>query len=300
VHLLAPSHEDAARRAEWLRPVAGRLGLRVSLLEPGDGQDRRAACYEADIVCGKADEFAFDVLRNSLAWRPHEQVAVRQDVAVLDQIDTVLLDQGGSRPMISAPGAIDHDQLQDAETEAAQLEPDHHFFVSGGTPQLTPTGVDHVVELIDLPEVFRAHVPVFDLVTAALAARVSNLSGRDYEITDGEVVAKVPLSNGVQEAIAVHNGLVPTTATASTTLAVTTARQHIQQYEFVTGLGVITGTAARGLRELYGAASRGTRGRRPEDGRPDIRRRVENAGGARGGPSRAGRRAFGGAGRRVR
>lgn len=262
VHVLAPTHELAARRATWLRPVAALLDLRVGLLGPGDGQATRAACYEADILCAQVDDVVYDVLRDSLAWDPEDEVGAGRDVAVIDQIDTVLLDQGVMLPMITAPDPARHDWLRRAEALAAELQHDRDFVHAGGRAGLTPAGVEQVLRSIGLATVLNEHIPVFDMVQAALTARTCYSRGRDYDIADGEVVAGAPLGRDVQAAIAVHEGLAPSTA-GGTTLAVTTVRNHIMGYELVTGIGVVTETAADQIRELYGLRIKARRAGEP-------------------------------------
>lgn len=106
-HHVSPTHDDAVRHAAWLRPVAAVLGLRIGLLEPGDGQAARRESHQAEIVCGAVNEFAYDVLRDWLTW--DEPVTVARRVAVIDQLDVVLLDLGDTTPQITMPSAASAD-----------------------------------------------------------------------------------------------------------------------------------------------------------------------------------------------
>ncbi len=258
VHLISPTQCAAAGRAAWLRPVAAQLGLRVDLLDPQDDQAHRAARYDADIVCGQLHEFAYDVLRNSLAWTPGERVSSAYDVAVIDKIDTVLLEQGDSTPRISAPVPVDGDWHRWADDIARQLERDRHVDFWRREAKLLPAGVDHLLGSVDLADVYQAHVPVFNLVEAAVTARECYRRGRDYEISDGEIVAiGANPPPDIMTAIAVREELPLTTA--PTILAMTSGRHHILRYGLVTGIGVVTRTTARQLRKAYGLRARAKR-----------------------------------------
>lgn len=261
VHVLAPSQEIAARRARWLRPVAELLELKVSLLGPDDDRAQRAVCYEADIVCAQFDEVGYDLLRDWLVWYRDERVQATQGVAVIDQIDTVLLDQGASWLAISAPGAVQHDWLRRADEIAAGLELDRHFVASSARAGLTARGVEAVLASIDLSAVLNDHVAAFDLVEAALTARTCYRRRRDYEIIDGKVVPNAPHPPGVEAAIAVHHGQEP--ATSKQVLAITTVRNHVLGYDLVSGIGVVTPAAARLLRELYGLRAKSRKSETP-------------------------------------
>lgn len=257
VHLLAPTQEQVARHAAWLRPVAERLGLRVGLLVPGDGHDARRRCHEAEIVCGVAPEFVFDLLRNSLAWDDKKRVAMKPRVAVVDHLDTILLDQYGQGPTIGMPMPVEHEWHHWADSVASDLDRGDHVELHRDEAVLTPMGIDHLLERFDLSEALAAHVQVFDLVTSAVLAHDRCRRGRDYDVRDGEVVDADELPRRVRDAIAVREGL-PLTS-AHTILAATTTRGHLLRYDLVTGIGVIAGSAARNLRELYGLRSRAPR-----------------------------------------
>jgi hypothetical protein len=206
VHHVSATERDAARHAEWLRPVAAELGLRVGLLEPG------GSAPEADIVCGVVDEFAYDGLRAWLSGVPFDR-----RVAVVDDLDIVLLDRGGATPTITAPREEDTLEWRRwAEDTAARLALGQHFTRHGQDVSLTPSGIDHILGQVDLTDVYRDHVPVFPMVRAVLTG----------------------------------------TAETRMALASTTVRNHLLRYELVTGVGVVDETAARRLRELYDLPAR--------------------------------------------
>lgn len=253
-HLLAPTQHDAARRAAWLRPVAELLGLRVSLLEPHEDKATRGRHHQAEIVCGQVSEFAFDVLRDWLTEDAADRVGAPRRAAVIDQIDVVLLDRGDLESMISAPVKVDHDWHRWAEDAASRLWRAEHAELSGYAALLSPAGFATVLELLELADVYRDHVPVFDLVSSALVAQRGFRRGLDYEVVGGEVVAASEVPDRVTAALTVHEGLPLTTA--KVTLAATTERCQVRRYPFVAGIGVIDPTAARQLRELGGLSTR--------------------------------------------
>lgn len=248
VHLLTPTHELARRRAVAMRPVAALLDLRVGLLGPDDERDRRTACYQSDIVCAHVEEVAHDVLRDCLAWSPEEKVQANRSAAVIDHVDTVLIDRAEMQPYIAGLGTADEAWLKCAREIAAPLACDRDFVLFEGTASLTPEGVEAVLPMIDLPSVLEEHVAVFEMVEAALAARTCH-RGADYEIVDGEVVTGSPRSPAVRAAIAVAEGLPPFDITK--VLGMTSVRRHVLGYKYVSGIGVLTELAGRQLRELY-------------------------------------------------
>lgn len=257
VHLISPTQHDAAGRAAWLRPVAELLGLRVDLLDPDDDYEHRAARYDADIICGAHAQFAFDVLRNSLARDADDLVSATTEAAVIDRVDTVLIDEAYTPLNLTSPVQVDGGWHRWADDMARRLEHDHHFVIWLRTARLTPAGVTHVREHLDLADAYRDHVPVFRLVEAALAVRECYRRGRHYELSDGAVTGN-QFPTRVREAIAVHEGLPVTTAPA--TVAMTSGRAHILRYDFVTGIGVVTQAAARRLKKAYGLRAHARRG----------------------------------------
>jgi len=201
VHRASATERDAARHAEWLRPVAAELGLRVGLLESGgDGP-------EADIVCGFVDEFAYHGIRSWLLGEPFER-----RVVVVDDLDIILVDRGDATLTITAPpDDVGHEWQRWAADTAEELVLDKHFTRYGPTVSLMPAGIEHILDLVDLTDVYREHVPVFRMVRSALTAP----------------------------------------AEARMVIASTTVRNHLLRYDLVTGVGVVDETAARQLRELY-------------------------------------------------
>src|SRR5690606_10537850 len=91
----------AARDAEWMGPVYRFLGLEVGVIRSGQSLEDKRQAYAADITYGTNNEFGFDYLRDNLAFRPQDRVQRDLTFAIVDEVDSILIDEARTPLIIS-------------------------------------------------------------------------------------------------------------------------------------------------------------------------------------------------------
>jgi len=110
VHVVTVNEYLAQRDSDWMGPVYRFLGLRVGVIKSGQTPAEKRESYAADIVYGTNNEFGFDYLRDNLAFRPEDQMQRDRAYAVIDEVDSILIDEARTPLIISGP-AEDSSQL---------------------------------------------------------------------------------------------------------------------------------------------------------------------------------------------
>ncbi|MCP4001829.1 MAG: preprotein translocase subunit SecA [Gammaproteobacteria bacterium] len=103
VHIVTVNDYLASRDAEWMAPVYEFLGMRVGVIASGQNKEEKRAAYEADIVYGTNNEFGFDYLRDNLEYTKDGQVQRRLAFAIVDEVDSILIDEARTPLIISGP-----------------------------------------------------------------------------------------------------------------------------------------------------------------------------------------------------
>lgn len=128
VHIVTVNDYLAKRDCEWVGTIYHRLGLTTGVLQQGMGHDERKVIYTTDIVFGTASEFGFDYLRdNSMAMNGHEQVQRGHYFALIDEVDSILIDEARTPLIISGPSAVTkqmYAELQDGVAALVQRQRD--------------------------------------------------------------------------------------------------------------------------------------------------------------------------------
>jgi preprotein translocase subunit SecA len=103
VHIVTVNDYLASRDAEWMAPVYEFLGMRVGVIASGQNKEEKRAAYEADIVYGTNNEFGFDYLRDNLEYTKDGQVQRKLAFAIVDEVDSILIDEARTPLIISGP-----------------------------------------------------------------------------------------------------------------------------------------------------------------------------------------------------
>ncbi len=103
VHIVTVNEYLAARDARWMGPIFEFLGLKVGVIQSGQDTTQKREAYAADITYGTNNEFGFDYLRDNLAFRPDDRVQRGQAFAVVDEVDSILIDEARTPLIISGP-----------------------------------------------------------------------------------------------------------------------------------------------------------------------------------------------------
>ena len=261
VHVLSVNDYLARRDAEWMRPLYTLLGVEVGWISQESTTEERRAAYAADITYASVSELGFDVLRDRLATDVSELVVPEPNVAIIDEADSVLVDEARV-PLVLAGAA------EPAESDAAmaelvrRLRPgiDYKVDDDGRNVHLTDTGINVVEKALGGVDLFSAEDTTL-LSRVNLALHAHALLHRDvhYVVRDGKVRlinesrGRIALlqrwPDGLQAAVEAKEHLTP--SETGEVLDSITVQSLVLRYPIRCGM---TGTAmavAEQLREFY-------------------------------------------------
>ena len=193
VHVITVNDYLADRDAQWNRPLFEFLGLTVACNLPNLSHDEKRAAYAADITYGTNNEFGFDYLRDNMAFSPEQRVQRPLHYAVIDEVDSVLIDEARTPLIISGP-AEDSSELylqinklipqlvkQDKE-DSEEYQGDGHYTVDEKNRQafLTETGQVFIEELLQKKGLLEDGESLFSAGSVALAASCECCFARAY------------------------------------------------------------------------------------------------------------------------
>jgi len=191
VHVLTANDYLARRDAAWMRGVYERLGLTVACVQQDMDTAARRTAYLADVTYATANEVGFDYLRDGLAIHPTDQVHRTFSTAVVDEADSILIDEARV-PLVIAAGGSDH---ADLATRADGIVRDvlerRQFTVEGHgrNIQLTPAGVARVERAMGCENLFDDEaLPVHTAIQDALHAHVLLQRDVDYVVAGDTVL----------------------------------------------------------------------------------------------------------------
>ncbi|WP_218762894.1 preprotein translocase subunit SecA [Vibrio cholerae] len=282
VHIVTVNDYLAKRDAETNRPLFEFLGMTVGVNIPNMPQPAKKEAYQADILYGTNNEFGFDYLRDNMAFRPEDRVQRARFFAVVDEVDSILIDEARTPLIISGPAEDSSDlyirinklipllQKQDKE-DSEEYRGDGHFTVDEKSKQvhLTETGQEFVEELLVKNGMMQegdtlyspANISLLHHVNAALRAHVLFEKNVDYIVTpDGEVVIvdehtgrTMPgrrWSDGLHQAVEAKEGV--KIQNENQTLASITFQNYFRLYEKLSGMTGTADTEAFEFQQIYG------------------------------------------------
>ena len=264
VHVLTANEYLATRDAAWMTPVYQALGLDVGCLRADSVAADRRAAYLADITYGVASEFAYDYLRDHMAWEVGERVQRGQYYAIVDEADLIMIDDARSLPQINVKVAADAPGLpcQKLAEIAASLQAGVDYTIAPHGDEITVTdrGAESAERQLGVRSLYDAQsLPLAHGLQKALEAAYLYQRDRDYIVSDGDVLFVSPVSgraerrafsDGLQQAIEAKEGVEVSLPTQ--TLAVVAMNEYLKEYPW---LAAMTGTAASdsaSYRAIYG------------------------------------------------
>lgn len=260
VHVLTYNDYLARRDAEWMGPIYRLLGLSVGCVQDGMAVDERRAAYRRDVTYVTAKEAGFDLLRDQLCLDPSDQVHRPFHVALVDEADSILIDE--ARVPLVIAGDMSHDStgLHELATVARHLVPGRDFSTDryGRNIFLTERGSRRAEEMLGCGNLFTEdQVSLLADLRNALHARYLLRRDVDYIVRDGGVELVDELTGRVAENRKWPDGLQPAVE-AKEGLAVRdegrilgsiTLQHFLRLYPHLCGM---TGTALAAAEELEG------------------------------------------------
>ncbi len=276
VHVITVNEYLAGRDAEWMGPIYRFLGLTVAVIRSGQTPEEKRAAYAADITYGTNNEYGFDYLRDNLAFRPEDQVQRGLAFAIVDEVDSILIDEARTPLIISGPSEGGSDLYQQVnrlvpklERQAAEDGPgDYSVDEKGRQVFLTEAGHQKVEELLVQEGLLGENESLYDAANIRLmhhltaALRAHALFRRDvaYIVRGGEVVIVDEFtgrtmpgrrwSDGLHQAIEAKEG-VPIKA-ENQTVASITFQNYFRLYGKLSGMTGTADTEAYEFQQIYG------------------------------------------------
>lgn len=252
VHVVTVNDYLAKRDRNWMGPLYEALGLKVGLLLHDSSLSQRKEAYACDIIYGTNNEFGFDYLRDNMAIDIEHTVQRELNYAIIDEVDSILIDEARTPLIISGPSEESTDLYYRAAQAAKRLVEGEDFETDekAKTVALTPQGAKKVERYLGLNNLYASeNVEFLRHINAALKAMRLFKRDVDYIVKDGEVVIVDEFtgrlmfgrrySDGLHQAIEAKEGL--KVRQENQTLATITFQNYFRMYKKIAGM---TGTAA--------------------------------------------------------
>ncbi|MGH8874658.1 MAG: preprotein translocase subunit SecA, partial [Acidimicrobiia bacterium] len=263
VHMVTVNDYLASRDAEWMGAVHRLLGVSVGLIQSGLTPDRRKPQYAADITYGTNNEFGFDYLRDNMAMRPEDMVQRGHVYAIVDEVDSILIDEARTPLIISGRLSDSAKWYRDFARIVERLRQGQHYEVDEGKRQVLTTeeGVARVEEILGVENLYdHAAVDLVHHLEQALRAKELYQRDVDYlldndevKIVDeftGRVLEGRRYSEGLHQAIEAREGV--RIKEENQTLATITLQNYFRMYEKLAGMTGTAQTEATELAQIYG------------------------------------------------
>lgn len=261
-HLVTVNDYLARRDSEWMGRIYRFLGLSVGLvlnqMEPAE----RRVSYGADITYGTNNEFGFDYLRDNMAVSLEEQVQRAFNYAIVDEVDSILIDEARTPLIISGPAENATSKYYEISTIAKQLrrEIDYQVDEKARTVAITEEGVARVEKLCNISNWYESsNIKNVHLLNQSLKAHNLFKLDRDYVVKEGEVIIVDEFtgrlmigrrySEGLHQAIEAKEGV--KILRENQTLATITLQNYFRMYKKLAGMTGTAETEAREFGEIY-------------------------------------------------
>ncbi len=255
VHVITVNDYLAQRDAEWMGRVHRFLGLTVGVVLPNRPSDEHRAAYECDITYGTNNEFGFDYLRDNMAWSAADMVQRGHGFAIVDEVDSILIDEARTPLIISGPAEQSQRWYGEFSAVVARLERgkdgagDYEVDEGKRTIAVTERGVSRVEDRLGIDNLYESvNTPLVGYLNNAIKAKELFKRDKDYIVSDGEVLIVDEFTGrilhgrryneGMHQAIEAKEGV--EIKQENQTLATVTLQNYFRLYEKLSGM---TGTA---------------------------------------------------------
>nr|WP_278189734.1 preprotein translocase subunit SecA [Brevibacterium sp. ZH18] len=252
VHVITVNDYLATYQSELMGRVFRFLGMETGCIQANMSSDDRRKQYAADITYGTNNEFGFDYLRDNMAWSSEELVQRGHSFAIVDEVDSILIDEARTPLIISGPAEGDSNRWYDEFAKVVKrLKTDRDYEVDEKkrTVGVLEPGIERVEDYLGIGNLYDAeNTPLISFLNNAIRAKELFKKDKDYVVIDGEVlivdehtgrVLKGRRYNeGLHQAIEAKEGV--KVQAENQTLATITLQNFFRLYETLSGM---TGTA---------------------------------------------------------
>ncbi len=262
VHVVSVNDYLVQRDAEWMGRVYGWLGLTTGVIVHGLTDEQRRAAYNCDITYATNNELGFDYLRDNMKFDLAEYVQRAPHFAIVDECDSILIDEARTPLIISGPAESSTDKYYNINKIVPYLQKDIHFKIEekSKSAALTDEGNFEVEKLLKLDNLYDpANIEILHHVNQAVRAHHLYRRDVEYMIKDGEVVIVDEFtgrlmpgrrwSDGLHQAIEAKEGV--EVKNENQTLATVTFQNYFRMYDKLSGMTGTADTEAVEFRKIY-------------------------------------------------
>jgi preprotein translocase subunit SecA len=262
VHVVTVNDYLARRDAEWMGPVYQELGLSVGVVQHDMDDTARQQAYGSDVTYGTNNEFGFDYLRDNMKFSRGELVQRPLYYAIVDEVDSILIDEARTPLIISGPAEESTDKYYRLDRIAPRLKAETDYTVEEKTRSLAMTedGVVKAEQLLGIENLYDpVNIETLHHLSQALKAHVLFKKDVDYVVQNGEVIIVDEFtgrlmpgrrySDGLHQALEAKEKL--KVANENQTLASVTFQNYFRMYEKLAGMTGTADTEASEFHQIY-------------------------------------------------
>src|SRR5918994_1957662 len=262
VHIVTVNDYLAKRDAEWMGVIHRFLGLNVGVILATMQPHERRPAYDADITHGTNNEFGFDYLRDNMAVFTEDLVQRGHAYAIVDEVDSILVDEARTPLIISGATEQGHQWYQQFARLAPRLQRDVHYEVDEGkhTVAINEAGIAKVEEILNIENLYDAiNTPLVHHLQNAIRAKELYKRDDEYIVRDGEVLIVDEFTGRVLEGRRYSEGLhqaieakesVPIKE-ENQTYATITLQNYFRMYDKISGMTGTAKTEAAEFNHIY-------------------------------------------------
>ena len=262
VHVVTVNDYLAERDSEWMGRVHRFLGLKVGVILSNMPPAERREAYSADITYGTNNEFGFDYLRDNMAWALGDCVQREHNFAIVDEVDSILIDEARTPLIISGPADKATKWYVEFANLVGKLEKDVHYEVDvkKRTVGILEAGVSRVEETFGIDNLYEAvNTPMIGYLNNAIRAKELFKRDKDYVVMNGELLivdehtgrmlAGRRYSEGLHQALEAKERI--EIQDENQTLATITLQNYFRLYKKLSGMTGTAMTEASEFMQIY-------------------------------------------------
>jgi preprotein translocase subunit SecA len=252
VHVVTVNDYLASYQSELMGRIFRALGMTTGVIVAGQNPQERRAQYACDITYGTNNEFGFDYLRDNMAWQASDMVQRGHFFAVVDEVDSILIDEARTPLIISGPASGEANRwFTEFASLVNKLTPDEDYEVDEKkrTVGVLEPGIEKVEDYLGIDNLYEsANTPLISFLNNSIKAKALFKKDKDYVVMNGEVLivdehtGRILVgrryNEGIHQAIEAKEGVA--VKAENQTLATVTLQNYFRLYNKLSGM---TGTA---------------------------------------------------------
>ncbi len=262
VHVVTVNDYLASRDAEWMGRIYRFLGLKVGVVLPQTGERAKKEAYLADITYGQNNEFGFDYLRDNMKFRLTDYVQRDHYFAIVDEVDSILIDEARTPLIISGPSEQSTETYQVTNSVVPRLRKDSDYTIDekSRVVMLTESGIEKAEQLLSVKNLYDpANIEYLHHLNQSLRAHSLFKRDVDYVIERGEVIIVDEhtgrlmhgrrWSDGLHQAVEAKENV--RVQAENQTLATITFQNYFRMYKKLSGMTGTADTEAEEFAKIY-------------------------------------------------